>query len=52
MNIDMSIERETEYLGTFYRVVEVLNSDMLLVVKKEDYDNKKYPLQTYVIPGE
>lgn len=47
-----TLDREVEYKGIQYKVVEVLNSDMFLVVKKEDYINEIYPIQTYIIPGQ
>lgn len=47
-----TLEREVEYLGEFFKVVEELNSDLLLVVKKEEHQKGVFPLQTYVIPSQ
>lgn len=44
------IDRECEFQGISYRIVEVLDSNFLLVVKKIDFDNQQFPLQTYIIP--
>ncbi|AIW03361.1 hypothetical protein CPT_Mater204 [Bacillus phage Mater] len=49
---NISIDREIEFCDDMYRIVEFLNSNMLLVVKKEDFDNQNFPIQTYIIPGE
>lgn len=47
-----SLDRQITYKGVVYQIVEILRSDMLLVVNKEEFDNKQFPLQTYIIPGE
>lgn len=47
-----SIDRTIKYGTIDYKIVEILNSEMLLVVKKEEFDKKIFPLQTYVIPGQ
>lgn len=49
---DMTLDRQVNYNGIEYQIVEILNSDMLLVVKKEDFNNKIFPLVTYIIPGQ
>jgi hypothetical protein len=46
------INRECVYNGIEYRIVSVLDSDLLLVVLKKNYDEGNYPLQTYIIPDE
>ncbi len=46
------VEREIGFNGVIYKIVDVLNSSTLLVVRKDDYDKGVFPLQTYVIPGE
>lgn len=43
------MRRNVNYLGVEYRVVQVLDNELLLVVKESDYQNGGYPLQTYVI---
>lgn len=48
----MHLDRKVTYNGVVYQIVEVLNSNMLLVVSKEDFDKSLFPLQTYVIPGQ
>lgn len=48
---NMPLDRQIVYKGTVYQVVDVLKSDLVLVVKKEDFDNKAFPLQTYVLPN-
>lgn len=48
----MHLDRQVSYKGIVYQIVEILNSEMLLVVIKDDFDNEVFPLQTYVIPGQ
>lgn len=48
----ISLDRYTNYRGIDYKIVEVLNSEMLLVVKKEDFDKGIFPIQTYILPGQ
>lgn len=50
--MDMTLDRVTNYGGQDYKIVEVLESDLLLVVKKEEFDTGVFPIQTYVIPGQ
>lgn len=49
---NLHLDRKTNYKGTEYKIVEVLTSGMLLVVNKNEFDAGKFPLQTYVVPGE
>ena len=42
--------RKVTYKETEYRVVDVIVSGLLLVVKEEDVKNDNYPLSTMVIP--
>lgn len=49
---NMAIDRIETHGGQEYRIVEILNSDLLLVVKKDEFDAGVYPMQTYVIPGQ
>lgn len=49
---DMRLDRSINYNGIDFQIVEVLNSETLLVVKKEDFNSGQFPLQTYIIPGE
>lgn len=42
--------RSTEYKGIVYKVVSVLENDLLLVVKKDDFEKKVFPMQTFLIP--
>ncbi len=44
------VDRECTYKSVDYKVISVLDNDLLLVVPKEDLANEKFPLQTYVIP--
>lgn len=37
------------FLGIDYEVVQVLENDLLLVVKSEDLQKGDFPIQTYVI---
>lgn len=48
---DYVLNRECIYLGVEYKIVQVLGSDTLLVVKKEDFDKGSYPMQPLIIPG-
>lgn len=48
----LTLERETTYKGIEYKIVEVLNSETLLVVQKDEYNSDSFPLQCYIIPGE
>jgi hypothetical protein len=45
------LDRKITFNNIVYKIVAILNCEMLLVIKKEDFDLKKFPLQTYVIPG-
>jgi len=47
-----SLDREVDFQGKRYKVVAVLESEMLLVVEKEIFETKSFPMQTLVIPGE
>jgi len=49
--LDLTLDRTIEYNGSVFRIVEILQSATLLVIKEEDYQNGKFPLQTYLIPG-
>lgn len=49
---NMVLDRVASYGGQEYRIVEILNSGLLLVVKKDEFDKGVYPMQTYVIPGQ
>lgn len=51
MDISMTLDRQCIYKGIVYQIVEILNSDMLLVVPKEEFDKKEFPLTTMIIPG-
>ncbi|KOS30767.1 hypothetical protein ADK17_03695 [Bacillus anthracis] len=44
------VDRECTYKSVDYKVISVLDNDLLLVEPKEDLANEKFPLQTYVIP--
>ncbi|MEI2341622.1 hypothetical protein [Priestia megaterium] len=46
------VDRTSEYQGIEYRVVEVLDNDLLLVVVKADLENGKFPLQTFIVPDD
>ena len=48
--LNLTTDREVEYNGVIYRVIEFLNSGTLLVVTKEEYDKQVFPMQTYIIP--
>lgn len=45
------LEREIVFEDIVYKVVDVLDSVTLLVVRKDDFEAKRFPLQTYIIPG-
>jgi hypothetical protein len=49
--MDFSLDRECVYLGVVYQIIEVLSSNMLLVVPKKEYDKGKFPLTPLIIPG-
>jgi hypothetical protein len=46
------MERSVEFKGEKYLVVDELPSDFLLVIKDEEAQEAKYPIQTYIIPDE
>ena len=46
------VDRTCEYNGEVYRVVSVLDNDLLLVVNQNDLDNKQFPLDTKIIPDQ
>lgn len=48
--LDLTLDLECTYKGVEYKVVEVLRSDMLLVVRKDQFEKGEFPLQTYIIP--
>lgn len=48
----MSLDLEITYKGVQYRIIEKLASETLLVIKKDDFDNNRFPVETYVIPDE
>lgn len=48
----LELSRETAYKGVVYKVVQVLDNDLLLVVAKSDIEAEKYPLQTVIIPDD
>lgn len=45
------LDRETQYNGTTYKIVEFLSSDLLLVVNKDKYNAREFPLISFVIPN-
>lgn len=49
----MSYEHKTNvsYKGIDYRVVEILDNFLLLVVPQNDINEKKFPLKPVVIPN-
>ena len=55
MNINemfFNVDKVSVYNGIEYRVVYILDNDLLLVVNKDDLEKGKYPLETLVIPDE
>ena len=50
--VDLTLDREITYNGIRYKIVEILRSDYLLVILKDDFDKGEFPLQTFLIPGE
>lgn len=50
--MDLTLDRVVIYDGKEYKIVEILASDLLLVVKKDEFDKGVYPMETRVIPGE
>lgn len=54
MDYDMllQLDRECEYNGVTYRIVEILRSGNLLVIPKDQYDNNEFPITPLIIPGE
>ncbi|TQR48517.1 hypothetical protein DJ027_22585 [Bacillus cereus] len=44
------LDREVVFKGTDYKVVSVLDNNLLLVVSKKDLENEKFPMQTHIIP--
>lgn len=48
--INYQLDLEYTYKDIHYRVVQVLDNDLLLVVEKKDLDDEKYPLETVIIP--
>lgn len=49
---DYTLDRTMNFENVEYRIVDLLMSGLVLVVKEEDYKNNKFPLQTYIIPDE
>lgn len=45
----VEFDKEVEYEGTTYYVVEILSNEFLLVVK-EKLEEAKFPLETFIIP--
>lgn len=46
------VDRVCAFNDVEYRVVKILDNNLLLVVNKEDLENQLYPLQTVVIPDD
>jgi hypothetical protein len=44
------VNRSATYLDVDYKVLQVLDNDLLLVVTTSDFENGVFPLQTYVLP--
>lgn len=44
------ISRDSTYLDDKYKVIDVLDNDLLLVVLRSEFEKANFPLQTYVIP--
>lgn len=44
------LDRTVTFKGILYRVLQVLENDLLLVAAKDDLDNKQFPLPTAIIP--
>jgi len=44
------LDRQVTYAGVEYEVVNALDNDLLLVVRKDDLTDGKFPLQTYIVP--
>lgn len=44
------MDRLCEYKNNIYVVLEVLASEMVLVVKKEDLNKAEYPMPVSIIP--
>ncbi|MDH6373525.1 hypothetical protein M2444_005357 [Paenibacillus sp. PastF-3] len=47
-----ALDRTIDYGGIIYQVIEVLKSDMLLVVEKAVFDRREFPMPTFIIPGQ
>lgn len=48
----LNMSRVCVHQGIEYRVLDVLDNDLLLCVTKEDFDQKKFPLTTVVLPDD
>ncbi|GAA4828146.1 hypothetical protein GCM10023310_01090 [Paenibacillus vulneris] len=48
----LSLDRSCSYKGIEYKVVAVLENDLLLCVLREDYEKGNYPINTVIIPDE
>lgn len=46
----IEMDLEIKFNDVVFKIVEELTSNTYLVVKKKDYEDKKFPLQTYIIP--
>lgn len=46
------LNKEVTYNGVDYTVIQLLENELLLVVVKSDYESRKYPISTYVVPDE
>lgn len=45
----LGVESTIEYEGVRYKVVETLNDGLVLTVLESEYEEGKFPLQTYVL---
>lgn len=45
------LDRTIMYRDTVYQIIEVLSSNLLLVIDKATFDKGEFPLQPLVIPG-
>lgn len=48
--MDLTLDLVREYQGIKYKVVQILESDMMLVVPLEDFLNNRFPMAALVIP--
>lgn len=50
-NNQYRIDRRVDFQSVKYRVIEVMDSDHLLVVQEERFEQQEYPMDVSIIPS-